>query len=147
MSLEAVFGKFAFNKNIAFEIACFLDPQTISKLISSNKRLSLIYRQDVIWWTFLAINLGFVRMAESYSFEGQEATVSHKDAYKSFRELLRHKKIYEKEGYYNVPEKNKFTININGLLGKLPQGRDILAYNNENFDLLSAFQSFFLFEE
>jgi hypothetical protein len=45
-----------------------------------------------------------------------------------------------------VAEENRFLVHVQGLLGKLPKSDDIKHTVGEHYDLMSAFQTFFLFE-
>ena len=50
------------------------------------------------------------------------------------------------DGTYKVEEENHFLVHVQGLLGKLPRSEDIQSTVGEHYDMLSAFQTYFMFE-
>lgn len=50
-----------------------------------------------------------------------------------------------KGGKYKVEEGHHFNVHVTGLLGKLPKSDDIKMTVGDKYDLLSAFQTYFLF--
>lgn len=49
-------------------------------------------------------------------------------------------------GSYKVEAENHFLVHVQGLLGKLPRTEDVRSTVGEHYDLLSAFQTYFMFE-
>jgi hypothetical protein len=47
---------------------------------------------------------------------------------------------------FKAKEENHFLVHIQGMMGNLPKANDVLATAGKNFDLLSAFQTFFVFQ-
>ena len=45
-----------------------------------------------------------------------------------------------------IKDSNHFLVHVHGLIGFLPKEKDILATFNEHYDLLSAFQNHFIFQ-
>lgn len=48
-------------------------------------------------------------------------------------------------GKYKIDKEHHFNVHITGLLGKLPKSDDIKKTVGEKYDLLSAFQTYFLY--
>jgi len=49
-------------------------------------------------------------------------------------------------GKFKIQKDHKFSVLIRGFLGKLPKSDDIRATVGEHYDLMSAFQTYFLYE-
>ena len=48
-------------------------------------------------------------------------------------------------GKFKIDKDHKFNVHLSGLLGKLPKSDDIKKTVGEKYDLLSAFQAYFLY--
>ena len=49
-------------------------------------------------------------------------------------------------GKYKIDKNHHFNVHLIGLLGKLPKSDDIKKTVGEKYDLMSAFQTYFLYE-
>ncbi len=54
-------------------------------------------------------------------------------------------RMLAKGGKYKVDTRNHFKVHLSGLLGKLPKTDDIKKTVGDKYDLLAAFQTYFLF--
>eukprot|EP00347_Sterkiella_histriomuscorum_P011509 403372182 len=143
--MEQIFGKFYFNKNLAIEFSRFIDFRSLINILLVNKRFNQVYSQDLILWICLQNSFPEIRCAENFLFSDKKGLTTS-NASKAFKEVSQCvKQLRECKGF-KVSESRHFLVHVQGLLGKLPRSDDIKATSGENFDLLSAFQTFFVFE-
>ncbi|CDW75308.1 UNKNOWN [Stylonychia lemnae] len=76
----------------------------------------------------------------------QDKKLDKHSAAKAFKEVQQCVQQLNANQGYRVPDSHHFLVHVQGLLGKLPITDDIKATCGTNFDLLSAFQTFFVFE-
>jgi len=84
------------------------------------------------------------RCAENFIFDVKEG-LNGRTIGKAFREYRRLEKELKGNSGVKVRDENHFLVHIQGMMGKLPKSEDIIASASEHYDLLSAFQSYFVF--
>ena len=73
VSLFKIFGQPISNKNIAMEIAQFLEPKEVFYMVKVSKKCNIAYRQDVIWWRLVHFHLSHVRCVDNKIFTDSES--------------------------------------------------------------------------
>ena len=131
---------------MAIELSKYLQPEDIIKMSCLSKKCHQVYSQDIIWWVYLYTSFPQFRCAENFLFEDKKDKLVPYSAMRAYSTARRHKISMEKQDYKVTP-RNHFMVYVQGLLGKLPKSEDIQRTVGDNFDLLSAFQTYFLFED
>ena len=76
--------------------------------------------------------------------EKEKVPLIESKAMKSYQNARKCKSMTT-NGKYKIDPKRHYNVHLTGLLGKLPKSEDIQKTSGEKFDLLSAFQTYFLY--
>lgn len=85
------------------------------------------------------------RCVEEFMVDGPGQT---KKPTKAMQSYIHAKKCRNQagSGKFKIAKDHKYSVLIRGFLGKLPKSEDINATVGEHYDLMSAFQTYFLYE-
>ncbi len=140
--MERIFGRALFNKNMATEIAPFLEMEKLAQLLQVSRRFREIYSQEVIWWTGLATAFPRVRVAQNILFKDEHLSpMTALSACRQAREIIK-----TSPENYALHSENTVSILAMGQLGHVPRAADISRVLGPGFDLLSSLNGEFLFE-
>jgi len=122
-------------------------------MASLNRKCRNVYQQDIIWWVHLYKSFpelrydpvsSMFRCVEEFMVDGPDQTKKLTKAMKSYVHAKKCRNLAG-SGKFKIPKDHKFNVLIRGFLGKLPKSDDIRATVGENYDLMSAFQTYFLY--
>ncbi len=89
--------------------------------------------------------LNACRCVDNFIVEQQQRPLMQTKAMKSYINARRCKSL-AKNGKYKIDQSHQFMVHLVGLIGKLPKSEDLKKTVGEHYDLLSAFQTFFLYQ-